>query len=154
MDCLASVDLFTVPTGTFRILYCFIVLSHERRWIVHNNVTQHPAEQWAAHQALEAFPWEEAPRYLIRDRDAVYGEWFRRRVKHMGIEEGIIAPQSPWQNTFAERVIGSIRRECLDHVIALNEAHLLRILRSYLSYYHDSRTHLSLDRNAPNPAKG
>ena len=153
VDCLASVDFFTVPTATFRVLYCFIVLRHERRRIVHVNATANPTECWTAHQVIEAFPFDAAPRYLIRDRDATYGEWFRRRVKHVGIQEVVIAPQSPWQNPFAERVIGSIRRECLDHVIVLNEAHLLGVLRSYLSYYHDARTHLSLERNAPNPRK-
>ena len=151
VDCLASVDFFTVPTATFRVLYCFIVLCHERRRIVHVNATANPTECWTTHQVIEAFPFDAAPRYLIRDRDATYGQWFRRRVKHMGIDEVVTAPQSPWQNPFAERVIGSIRRECLDRVIVLNEAHLLRILRSYLGYYHDARTHLSLERNAPNP---
>jgi len=151
VDCLASVDFFTVPTATFRVLYCFIVLCHERRRLVHVNVTANPTERWTAHQAIEAFPFDAAPRYLIRDRDAIYGEWFRRRVQSMGIHEVVIAPHSPWQSPFVERVIGSIRRECLDHVIVLSEAHLLRILRSYLSYYHDARTHLSLARNAPNP---
>ena len=151
VDCLASVDFFTVPTATFRVLYCFIVLCHERRRIAHVNVTANPTEQWTAQQVIEAFPLDAAPRHLIRDRDASYGEWFRRRVKGMGIDEVVIAPRSPWQNPFAERVVGSIRRECLDYVIVLNEAHLLRILHSYLCYYHDSRTHLSLDRNAPNP---
>ena len=151
MDCLASVDSFTVPTATFRVLYCFVVLCHERRRIVHVNVTANPTERWTAQQIVEAFPYETAPRYMIRDRASTYGEWFRQRVKNMGIGEVVIAPRSPWQSPFVERVIGSIRRECLDHVVVLNEAHLLRIVRSYLDYYHDSRTHLSLGRNAPNP---
>jgi len=151
VECLASIDFFTVPTATFRVLYCFIVLCHERRRIVRVNVTANPRERWTAQQIIEAFPCETAPRYMIRDRDAIYGEGFRRRVKNLGIEEVVIAPRSHWQNPFVERVIGSIRRECLAHVIVLNEAHLLRILRSYLSYHHDSRTHLSLERNAPNP---
>ena len=151
VDCLASIDFFTVPTATFRVLYCFVVLCHERRRIAHVNVTANPTEHWTAQQIIEAFPYEAAPRYVIRDRDSIYGEWFRKRVKNMGIDEVVTAPRSPWQSPFVERVIGSIRRDCLDHVIVLNEAHLLGILRSYLSYYHDSRTHLSLERNAPNP---
>ena len=149
-DRLASVDFFTVPTATFRVLYCFVVLCHERRRIVHVNVTAHPTERWTAQQIVEAFPYDSAPRYLLRDRDLIYGEELRRRIKNMGIKEVITASRSPWQNPFVERTIGSIRRECLDRVIVLNEAHLLRILCSYLQYYHDSRTHLSLDRNAPN----
>ena len=150
-DCLASVDFFTVPTATFRVLYCFVVLCHKRRGIVHVNVTANPTERWTVQQIIEAFPYETAPRYLIRDRASNYGNWFRRRVKNMGIDEVVIAPRSPWQTPFVERVIGSIRRECLDHVIVLNEAYLLRIVSNYLGYYHDSRTHLSLERNSPNP---
>jgi transposase InsO family protein len=151
VDGLASIDFFTVPTATFRVLYCFVVLCQERRRVVHFHATSHPTERWTAQQIIEAFPFDEVPRYLIRDRDSIYGEWFRRRVKNMGINEVVTAFRSPWQNPFVERVIGSIRRECLDHVIVLNETHLLRILRSYLNYYHESRTHLSLERNAPNP---
>ena len=151
VDCLASVDFFTTPTATFRVLYCFVVLCHERRRIVHVNVTANPTEHWTAQQVVEAFPFDAAPRYLIRDRASIYGEWFRRRTKNMGIEEVVIAPRSPWQTPYVERVVGSIRRECLDHVIVLNEEHLLRILESYFAYYHDARTHLSLERNAPNP---
>jgi putative transposase len=151
VDCLPSIDFFTVPTATYRIVYCFLVLCHDRRSVVHCNVTAHPSQQWTAQQIVEAFPHDEAPRHLIRDRDSIYGGWFRRRVKNMGIEEVIIAPRSPWQNPYCERLVGSIRRECLDHMIVLSEDHLLRILRSYFDYYHDSRTHLSLDRNAPNP---
>ena len=150
---LASVDFFTVPTVTFRVLYCFVVLRHDRRRIVHFNVTAHPTACWTGQQVIEAFPFDEAPRYLIRDRDAIYGVHFRTRVKGMGIEEVVTAPRSPWQNPYAERVIGSIRRECLDHMIVINEAHLLRILTSYFEYYHESRPHLSLDRNAPLPRK-
>jgi transposase InsO family protein len=108
-----------------------------------------PTARWTAQQVVEAFPFDTAPRFLIRDRDGIYGHDFGERVRHLGIEEAIIAPRSPWQNPFAERVIGSIRRDCLDRVIVLNEAHLRRILTRYLAYYHESRTHLSLDRNAP-----
>jgi len=150
-ECLCALDFFTVPTATFRVLYCLVVLCHDWRRVVHFNVTAHPTQRWTAQQIVEAFPYDEAPRYLIRDRDSVYGEWFRRRVKRMGIEEVLIAPRSPWQNPYCERLIGSVRRECLDHLIILNERHLLRILGSYFDYYHDSRTHLSLARNAPNP---
>ncbi len=147
---IVAVDFFTVPTATFRILFTFVVLRHDRRQIVHFNVTSHPTAEWTAQQIVEAFPFDEAPRFLIRDRDGIYGRAFRNRVESMGIEEVMIAPRSPWQNSFAERIIGSIRRDCLDHVIVLNGRHLRRILRSYFEYYDDSRTHLALDRNAPN----
>ena len=148
-DCVAGIDFFTVPTATLRILYVFIVLSHDRRQIVHFNVTAHPSAMWTAQQLVEAFPFDSAPRYLLRDRDSIYGERFRNRVKSLGIDEVLTAPRSPWQNTFCERVIGSIRRECLDHVIVLNERHLRRIVREYISYYHTCRTHLSLNKDPP-----
>ena len=149
--CLVGADFFVVPTLTFRILFVFIILHHARRHIVHVNVTAHPTSQWTSQQIREAFPWETAPRYLIRDRDRTYGEFFRSRLRAMHIGEVLIPPRSPWQNAYAERVIGSIRRECLDHVIVLGESHLRRILRSYLAYYHKSRTHLSLDKDCPEP---
>jgi transposase InsO family protein len=148
---MAAVDFFTLPTATFRVLYVFVVLSLDRRRVLHFNVTANPSAQWTAQQVVEAFPFETAPRFLQRDRDGIYGQAFRERIKSLGIEERISAPRSPWQNPYVERLIGSIRRECLDHVIVLNEAHLKRILTAYFDYYHDSRTHLSLDRNAPNP---
>ena len=148
---IAACDFFTVPTVTFRVLYVFLILCHDRRRIVHFNVTAHPYAVWAAQQIVDAFPYDEAPRFLLRDRDGVYGDQFTRRVKNLGIEEVLIAPRSPWQNPYCERVIGSIRRECLDHVIVLNEAHLRRILKSYFAYYHKVRAHLSLDRNSPIP---
>lgn len=148
---IAAVDFFTVPTITFRVLYCFIVLRHDRRQLVHVNVTANPTAQWAARQVRQAFPYDEAPKYMIRDRDSIYGEVFRQSVEQMGIEELLIAPRSPWQNPYAERVIGSIRRECLDHVIVLNEDHLRRILAEYIEYYNNVRPHLFLDRNAPIP---
>jgi len=150
---IVAVDFFTVPTATFRILFCFIVLRHHRRMVVHFNVTAHPTAEWTAQQVIEAFPDDSAPRFLLRDRDSIYGEFFRQRVKHMGIEEVIIAPRSPWQNPYVERLNGSIRRECLAHFIVLNEAHLRRILTSYFTYYHESRTHLSLECNAPVPRR-
>lgn len=148
---IAAVDFFTVPTVTFQVLFCFVVLRHERRRVVHFNVTAHPTARWTAQQVVEAFPYDEAPRFLIRDRDGIYGDYFRQRVKGMGIDEVVTAPRAPWQNPYCERLIGSIRRDCLDHMIVLNESHLLRILGSYFDYYHQSRTHLSLGRNAPVP---
>jgi len=148
---IAACDFFTVPTVTFRVLYVFIVLRHDRREVVHFNVTTHPSAEWTARQIVNAFPYEAAPRFLIRDRDGIYGEYFQNRVKSLGIEEVPIAPRSPWQNPYCERVIGSIRRECLDHVIVLDEAHVRRILTDYFAYYHGSRPHLSLDRNSPTP---
>jgi putative transposase len=148
---LAAVDFFTVPTATFRVLFCFVVLRHDRRRVVHFNVTTNPTARWTAQQMIEAFPFDYAPRYLIRDRDGAYGVYFRNRVDRMGIDEVPIAPRSPWQNPYCERVIGSIRRECLDHVIVLDERHLKRILHAYFDYYHNCRTHLSLERNSPEP---
>ena len=150
---IVGVDFFTMPTATFRILFTFIILRHDRRRVVHFNVTAHPTAEWTAQQVVEAFPDEEAPRFLIRDRDGIYGQFFQQRVANMGIEEVVCSPRSPWLNPYAERIIGSIKRECLRHVIVLNERHLKRILRSYLAYYHEDRTHLSLDRNSPTPRK-
>ncbi|MCP4598976.1 MAG: transposase, partial [Proteobacteria bacterium] len=143
-------DFFTVPTAGFRILYVIVILSNDRRNIVHFNVTDSPSAQWTAQQVIEAFPWDTAPKYMMRDRDSIYGGYFRKRVKGMGIEEVISAYRSPWQNPFVERVIGSIRRDCLDHMIILNEDHLTRILKSYFEYYHKDRTHLGLDKDTPN----
>ena len=149
---LVSIDFFTVPTATFRILYVFVVLRHDRRQVVHFNVTQNPTAQWTAQQLVEAFPFDSAPRFLLRDRDAIYGEKVQRRIRSLGIKEVVTAPRSPWQNPYCERVIGSCRRDCLDHVIVLNERHLRKILREYLSYYHTCRTHLSLNKD-PVPPK-
>ncbi len=148
---LVSVDFFVVPTATFRVLYVFVVVLHHRRRIAHFNVTDSSTAAWTAQQIVEAFPEDSAPRYLLRDRDSIYGAEFRRRVKGMGIAEVLTAPRSPWQNLFAERVIGTIRRELLDHVIFLNEERLRRRLQSYLRYYHGSRTHLALEKDAPEP---
>ena len=144
-----SIDFFAVPTLTGRILFVFVVLRHHRRRIVHLNVTDHPTAVWTAQQIIEAFPNDTAPRWLLRDRDAIYGDTFQRRVASMGISEVTSSPLSPWQNPYAERLIGSIRRECLDHMIVLNERHLRRILTAYSSYYHGARTHLSLAKDAP-----
>ena len=146
---LVSIDFLTVPTATFRVLYVFLVLSHERRSVMHFAITEHPTAEWTAQQMVEAFPYDTAPKYVLRDRDRIYGSEFRRRVDGMGIEQVCTAPRSPWQNPYVERLIGSVRRECLDHLIILNVSHLHRILRSYLIYYHGSRTHLSLNKDAP-----
>ncbi len=146
---IATIDFFTVPTVRFQILYCFIVLRHHRRRIVHFNITANPTAQWTGQQITEAFHYESAPKYLIRDRDKIYGKIFRKRINVMQIEEVLIAPKSPWQNPYCERVIGSIRRECLDHCIILSENHLYRILKDYMDYYNNRRTHLSLKKNSP-----
>jgi len=146
---LVSIDFFTVPTARLRALFVLVVLTHHRRRVVHFNVTEHPTAVWTAQQLVDAFPDESAPAYLLRDRDGVYGQPFRHRVKGMEIEELLTAPQSPWQNPFVERLIGSIRRECLNHVLVLGERHLRRILTRYLAYYHQARTHLALDKDAP-----
>ena len=148
---LVALDFFVVPTVTHKVLFVLLILAHERRRVVHVNVTEHPTAQWTAQQVVEAFPWDEASRYLLRDRDRIYSASFRQRVRHMGIEEVLIAPRSPWQNPCVERLIGSIRRECLDHVIVLHEQHLTHVLASYLAYYHRFRTHLSLAMDGPEP---
>jgi putative transposase len=148
---LVSIDFFTVPTLQLRVLFVFVVLAHERRRVLHFNVTEHPTAEWTAQQIIESFPEDAVPRYLIRDRDRVYGSHFRKRVQGMGIREVLTAAKSPWQNPFAERLIGSIRRECLNHVIVLGERHLRWILKRYFRYYLDFRTHLSLEKDAPNP---
>ena len=144
-------DFFTVPTVLFKVLFVFVVLVHDRRRVVHINVTDAPTAQWTAQQLVEAFPWQTAPRYLLRDRDAVYGVAFSRRAQSMGIHEVKTAARSPWQNPYVERLIGTLRRECLDHVVVRNDAHLRRLLRNYLTYYHGGRTHLSLEKDAPEP---
>ena len=145
----ASIDFFVVPTVRFEILFVFLVLAHDRRRVLHFNVTAEPSARWTAQQVVEAFPWDETPRYLLRDRDRTYGGEFRQRVANLGIEEILAARRSPWQNPYVERLIGSIRRECLDHVIVLGEDHLRGLLRRYFDYYHRTRTHLSLEMDAP-----
>jgi transposase InsO family protein len=142
-------DLFVVPTIGFNLLYVLVIVRLARRELVWLNVTAHPTAEWIAQQITEAFPWTQTPRYLIRDRDAIYGAAVTRRLRAMGIRDKPIAAGSPWQNSFAERLIGSIRRECVDHVIALGEQHLRRVLKSYASYYNSARTHRSLDKDAP-----
>ena len=146
---LVSIDFFIVPTVTFRVLFVFIVVAHNRRRIVHFNVTEHPTAQWTAQQIVEAFPFDTAPGYLIRDGDGIYGERVTRRIESLGIDEVITAPASPWQNAYVEWVIGTLRRELFDHVIVLNERHLKRLMSSYLDYYHPWRTHQSLNSDAP-----
>ena len=146
---IAAMDLFVVPTIGFRMLYGFVIVRLDRRDLVWINVTTNPTAEWVARQITEAFPWDTAPGYMIRDRDRVYGTVVTRRLRAMGIRDKPIAPASPWQNGFAERLIGSIRRECLDHIIVLGEVHLRRILKSYARYYNETRTHLALDKDAP-----
>jgi putative transposase len=148
---LVSIDFFTVPTVRLHVLFVLVVLAHHRRRVVHFNVTEHPTAVWIAQQMVDAFPDDSAPAYLLRDRDTVYGDAFQKRVKGMGIDEVLTAPHSPWQNPFAERLIGSIRRECLNHVLVLDERHLRRILTRYFAYYSQARTHLALDKDAPDP---
>jgi transposase InsO family protein len=146
---IAAMDLFVVPTVGFSLLYGFVIVRLDRRALVWINVTKNPTAEWVARQITEAFPWDEAPGYLIRDNDRIYGKVAVRRIRTMGIRDKPIAPGSPWQNGFAERLIGSIRRECLDHLIVLGEAQLRRILRSYADYYNKMRTHRSLTKDAP-----
>jgi putative transposase len=146
---LVSVDFFTAPTIRFQILYVFLVLAHDRRRILHFAVTAHPTAEWTTHQLREAFPWDSAPRYLLRDRDRIFGQEFVEQVKAMGIKQVLSAPRSPWQRAYVERVIGTIRRECLDHVIVFNRASLSRHLNRFLDYYHHSRCHLSLAKDTP-----
>ena len=148
---LVALDFFAVPTATFGVLFGLILLAHHRRRVLHFNVTEHPTAEWTARQVIEAFPEETTPRFVLRDRDGAYGDRFRRAVKALGIEEVITAARSPWQNPYAERLIGSLRRDCLDHVIVLGKAHLRRILASYFEYYHLARCHLSLAGDAPEP---
>jgi transposase InsO family protein len=146
---IAAMDLFVVPTIGFDLLYGFVVVRLDRRDLVWINVTTNPTAEWVANQLTEAFPWDEAPGFMIRDRDRIYGAVVTRRLHAMGIRDKPIAPSSPWQNGFAERLIGSIRRECLDHIVVLGEVHLRRILKSYAAYYNSVRTHRSLQKDAP-----
>jgi putative transposase len=148
---IVAIDFFLVPTLTFRLLFVFVMLRHDRRELLHLNVTDHPTAVWTARQLIEAFPDDSAPRFLLRDRDAIYGDEFVRRVGHLGIREVITAPRAPWQNPLVERLIGSIRRECLDHFLILNEAHLRRLLHSYVAYYNTTRPHQALDNHCPRP---
>ena len=148
-DAVAAVDLFTVPTASFKLLYGIAILHLGSRKLVWTNATYHPTADWIANQVSQAFPWETAPEYLVRDRDASYGRVFKRRLDSMGIRDRPTAFRSPWQNGYVERIIGSIRRECLDHAIIFGEAHLRRTLKSYARYYNRARTHLSLEKDSP-----
>jgi transposase InsO family protein len=142
-------DFFVVPTIGFDLLYAFVIVRIDRRELVWNNVAKNPTAEWVARQVTETFPWDGAPGYMIRDRDRIYGDIVTRRLRAMGIRDKPTAPVSPWQNGFAERLIGSIRRECSDHIVVFGEAHLRRILRCYARYYSDVRTHRSLDKDTP-----
>jgi len=148
---IAAMDFLVVPTNSFRLLYALVILRHERRHIVSISVTDHPTAPWIARQIANAFPWDEVPRYLIRDRDTAYGHAVRRQLQAMGIRDRPISARSPWQNAYAERLIGSIRRDCLDHVVVFGESHFRNLLRSYQRYYNEARTHLSLCKDAPQP---
>jgi putative transposase len=147
---IVAIDFFTVPTIRLRVLFVFLVIEHRRRKVLHFGVTEHPTSEWTAQQVVEAFAELDAKHYLIRDRDSIYGEEFHGRIRLLGMKEVITAPRSPWQNAFVERLIGSIRRECLDYVV-LSRRHLRHLLKSYLTYYHQSRTHLALAKDAPEP---
>jgi transposase InsO family protein len=146
---IASIDLFVVRTISFKLLYGLVVLHHARRRLVIISVTSNPTAEWIAGQVTDAFPWDEAPRHLIRDRDGAYGPAYTHRIRAMGIRDRPTAPRSPWQNGHVEQLIGSIRRESLDHLIVFSEAHLRAVLKAYASYYNEVRTHLSLDKDAP-----
>ena len=148
---MAAMDFFVVPTATFRLLYVLVVMTHERRKVVHFNITDSPTAAWTAQQMVNAFPHDTAPKYLLRDRDSIYGSAFVQRFEGMGIRQKLIAPRSPWQNPYVERLVGSIRRECLDRVIVFHERQLRRILESYLEYYHQLRPHRSLSHDSPIP---
>ncbi|HIL97661.1 MAG TPA: integrase, partial [Pseudomonadales bacterium] len=149
MTDMVAVDFLVVPTIRFNMLFVFVVLSHDRRKVIHFNVTANPSVQWTVQQIVEAFPWDTAPRYLLRDRDKIFGSVFQSRVKSMGIEEVMTAYRSPWQNAYVERLNGSIRRECTDHIIVWNERHLKKVLRGYFDYYNNDRTHLGLVKQTP-----
>jgi len=148
---IAAIDMFVVASASFRLLYVMIILAHDRRTIVRFDITRNPTAGRLARQVTEAFPWDTAPRYLLRDRDGSYGAEFCKRVDAMEISEVVTAPRSPWQNAYVERVIGSLRRECLDYIVIFNERHLRRVLSTYIDYYHQTRTHLSLDKDCPDP---
>ena len=148
---IAAMDFFVVPTATFRLLYVLVVITHERRKVIHFNITEAPTAEWTAQQVVNAFPYDTAPKYLLRDRDSIYGSAFVRRVDGIGIKQKLISPRSPWQSPYVERLVGSIRRECLDRVIVFNERQLRRVLESYFEYYHSVRPHRSLSHDSPIP---
>jgi transposase InsO family protein len=146
---IGAIDFLVVPTVGFKLLFVLLILRHQRRRLISLSVTSNPAAEWIARQITEAFPWNEAPDYLIRDRDGAYGHAVTLRLAAMGIRDHPTAPRSPWQNGHAERLIGSIRRECLDHIVVFGEAHLRRILMAYAAYYNGIRTHLALAKDSP-----
>lgn len=146
---LVAIDFVTLPTATFRVLFGFLVLAHDRRRVLHFNATANPSAEWTARQLVQAFPGEGAPRFLVRDRDGIYGDRIRRTLEVLGVDEVVTAARSPWQDAFAESLIGSLRRECLDHIVIPREFHLLRILDAYFKYYNRARCHLSLAGDAP-----
>ena len=146
---MAAIDMFVVPTIGFRLLYGIVIMRLNRRRLVWTNVTAHPTAEWITQQITEAFPRDQAPRHLLRDRDRSYGSIVRRRLQAMGIRDHPTAPRSPWQNGHVERLIGSIRRECLDHIVVMGEASLRRTLKAYACYYNEVRTHRSLHKDAP-----
>jgi transposase InsO family protein len=147
---IAALDLFVVPTLGFRLLYGLVILRHDRRHLIATGVTANSTAEWTARQLTEVFPWETAPQFLIRDNDGAYGKAFTERLGAMGIRDRPVEPRSPWQNAYVERLIGSIRRECLDHVLILGENHLYRVLKAYADYYNSDRPHLALAKDAPN----
>jgi len=151
MSDLAAIDFFTVHTAGYKTLYVFLILSLDRRRVIHFNVTSNPTADWTSLQLIQAYPFDTSPRYLIRDRDRVYDQQVVDTLYMLGIKQVVISRRSPWQNGFCERIIGTIRRDCLDHVIVLNQRHLRRVLKEYLAYYHGSRTHLGLGKDAPEP---
>src|SRR5262252_3890339 len=148
---MVSIDFFTVPTVTLKVLFVFLVLEHRRREVLHFNITEHPTAAWTAQQMVEAFADRDPAPYLIRDRDSIYGHDVGLRITALGMKEALTAPHSPWQNPYVERLIGSIRRECLNHFVILNARHLKRTLGLYLRYYHESRPHLGLGKQCPFP---
>jgi transposase InsO family protein len=148
---IAAVDFLIVPTAPFRLLCCFLILLPDRRQVLHFNVTAQPSAAWTAQQIVEAFPFDSAPKYLVRDNNGIFGSVFKRRIERLGIEDVPISPRSPWQNPYVERLIGTIRRECLNYVVVLNKRHLKRILTDYFAYYHTARMHQALDNNSPWP---
>jgi transposase InsO family protein len=148
-EAIAAIDMCVVPTLTFDLLFAFMVLGHGRRQLLWFEVTRHPTAEWLARQITEAFPWTSAPTYLVRDNDRAYGHIFAARLRAMGIRDRPITPRSPWQNGIAERLIGTLRHECLDHIVVFGEAHLRKILSAYAAYYNQARTHLALQKDAP-----
>ena len=146
---IAAIDFLTVPTITFKNLYVFIILSLDRRRVIHFNVTAHPTADWTARQLVQAFPFDTAPKYLIRDRDGIYGEEVQRAIGFLGMKEKVISARSPWQNGYCERIVGTTKRDCINHLIIFNERHARNVLKKFYQYYHDDRTHLGLEKSTP-----